>query len=174
MHDNSEKKASRVQTMQRHLSHGAISSEVLDTSRDDMGAHDVPDIVEEKPNEIELAEMKQQTPKMDMASVEAPLVAQTEKDDNMAELVKIIETKVESFDPEKKELKDGEFDTEQKKVGYCGLLMRYANCTDKIFLIVAYSAATIWGACMPALVLFFGEMIDSIATIETASESLSY
>ena len=52
--------------------------------------------------------------------------------------------------------------------------MRYANCTDKIFLIVAYSAATIWGACMPALVLFFGEMIDSIATIETASESLSY
>ena len=52
--------------------------------------------------------------------------------------------------------------------------MRYSNCTDKMFLIVAYSAATIWGACMPALVLFFGEMIDSIATIETASESLSY
>jgi len=47
-----------------------------------------------------------------MASVEAPLVAPTEKDDNMAELVKIIETKVESFDPEKKELKDGEFDTD--------------------------------------------------------------
>lgn len=58
MHDNSEKKASRVQTMQRHLSHGAISSEQMDTSRDDMGAHDSPDIVEEKPNEIELAEMK--------------------------------------------------------------------------------------------------------------------
>ena len=55
-----------------------------------MGAHDAPDIVEEKPNEIELAEMKQQTPKMDMASVEASLVAPTEKDDHMAELVKTI------------------------------------------------------------------------------------
>jgi len=52
--------------------------------------------------------------------------------------------------------------------------MRYSSGTDRIFLFIAYSAATIWGACMPALVLFFGEMIDSIATIETASESLSY
>jgi hypothetical protein len=52
--------------------------------------------------------------------------------------------------------------------------MRYSNGSDRVFLIVAYSAATIWGACMPALVLFFGEMIDSIATIETASDSLTY
>jgi hypothetical protein len=36
--------------------------------------------------------------------VEALLVAATEKVDHMAELVKMIETKVESFDPEKKEL----------------------------------------------------------------------
>jgi hypothetical protein len=52
--------------------------------------------------------------------------------------------------------------------------MRYSNSTDKCFLITAYTAATIWGACMPALVLFFGEMIDSIATIETASDSLTF
>jgi hypothetical protein len=52
--------------------------------------------------------------------------------------------------------------------------MRYSNGSDKCFLIIAYSAATIWGACMPALVLFFGEMIDSIATIETASDSLTF
>lgn len=110
MHNNSEKKLSRNQTLQRHISDAVPTSEAYETSRDDIGAHEVAGMVDASQNEIELAEMKQQTPKMDLVSVEAPLVAATDKVDQMAELIKMIETKVETFDPEKKELKDDEFD----------------------------------------------------------------
>jgi hypothetical protein len=58
MHNNMEKKLSRVQTMQRHISEGVPTSEADETSRDDMGAHEVAGINEDKPAEIELAEMK--------------------------------------------------------------------------------------------------------------------
>ena len=52
--------------------------------------------------------------------------------------------------------------------------MRYSSYSDRFVLFLAYLFSSLWGATMPASVLFFGEMIDSIATIETASESLEF
>ena len=73
MHDNSEKKL--YSTQQRHITEGAPDSEVDDTPRGSFNVKQIPDIVEEhQPNEIELAEMKQRTPQIDMVSIEEPLV----------------------------------------------------------------------------------------------------
>ena len=49
MNNNSEKKMQRNKSLQRHISEGIPTSEAYETSRDDIGVHDVPEIVEEKP-----------------------------------------------------------------------------------------------------------------------------
>jgi len=76
-------------------------------------------------------------------------------------LVDMVADKVSKYDP----TKDGEEASaykETEEVGFWNLIFRYATGTDIMLWVLAMIATIITGASMPAFVLIFGEMIDSI------------
>ena len=78
-----------------------------------------------------------------------------------SELLLAVDKKVEKYDP----TKDGEnapMFKETEQMGFFDLCFRYADCSDYLLVIFGMIGSTVNAASLPAMMLFFGEMIDGL------------
>lgn len=87
--------------------------------------------------------------------------AERNKEEEMAELRKMIEEKVEKYVPDDQEDPDAEF-TGKDMLSTGQILFRFSDWGDLGFFWAGIIASTGFGGALPGFCLFFGEMIDGM------------
>lgn len=81
----------------------------------------------------------------------------------------MIKKKVETYNPEIKG--DAQFDTTDT-VPLSALLLRYSTCWDKFILTLGIVGSILFGSGMPMLMIFLGEMVDSMGQQNNAFDEI--
>ena len=94
-------------------------------------------------------------------------IGNTDSGGKVAEMHDLVQKKCETYDKEAMEAKkedESEFATTEQ-IGFCDMLWRNADCSDRIIWWCAASGSALFGCALPGFCLLFGDMIDSLGGV---------
>jgi len=89
--------------------------------------------------------------------------------DPLESLYGVVEAKIAAFDPAAADDEESEF-TSTETVGLTQLVGRQANACDKLLAAGGAMSAFLFGVANPAMLLLFGEMVDSLGSMDSSEE----
>jgi hypothetical protein len=77
-----------------------------------------------------------------------------------------VSLKIKEFEEKSnKKTDDASEFTTTEQIGFCDLIWRHADCTDKLLWWCGFSGSIIFGSSLPAFCLVWGEMTDSLGGV---------